>query len=65
MIIKEVSEMYGLSRETLRYYESVGIIPSVIQEIESQEQLSVGKCLWQSTNIDRRTQQWKIVEKYM
>ena len=35
------------------------------QEIESQEQLSVGKCLWQSTNIDRRTQQWKIVEKCM
>ena len=35
------------------------------QEIESQEQLSMGKCLWQSTNIDRRTQQWKIVEKCM
>lgn len=35
------------------------------QKIESQEQLSVGKCLWQSTNIDRRTQQWKIVEKCM
>ena len=32
---------------------------------KSQEQLSVGKCLWQSTNIDRRTRQWKIVEKYM
>ena len=32
MTIKEVSEMYGLSRETLRYYESVGIIPSVTRK---------------------------------
>ena len=29
MTIKEVSEKYGLSQETLRYYERVGILPNV------------------------------------
>mgnify|MGYP006060408469 CR=1 FL=1 len=29
MTIKEVSEKFGISRETLRYYERVGIIPRV------------------------------------
>ena len=29
MTIKEVSEKYGLSPDTLRYYERVGLIPSV------------------------------------
>lgn len=29
MTIKEVSEQYGISQDTLRYYERVGMIPSV------------------------------------
>lgn len=29
MTIKEVSEKYGLSQDTLRYYERVGMIPTV------------------------------------
>ncbi|WP_167956779.1 MerR family transcriptional regulator [Anaerosporobacter faecicola] len=29
MTIKEVSEMYGISQDTLRYYERVGMIPTV------------------------------------
>lgn len=29
MTIKEVSEAYGLSQDTLRYYERVGMIPRV------------------------------------
>lgn len=29
MTIKEVSEQYGLSADTLRYYERVGVIPTV------------------------------------
>ena len=29
MTIKEVSEKYGISSDTLRYYERVGMIPPV------------------------------------
>lgn len=29
MTIKEVSEKYGISQDTLRYYERVGMIPTV------------------------------------
>lgn len=29
MTIKEVSEKFGISQDTLRYYERVGLIPSV------------------------------------
>lgn len=29
MTIKEVSEKYNISQDTLRYYERVGMIPSV------------------------------------
>ena len=29
MTIREVSEKYGLSQDTLRYYERVGVIPEV------------------------------------
>ena len=29
MQINEVSERYGLSKDTLRYYERIGLIPSV------------------------------------
>ena len=29
MTVKEVSEKYGLSQDTLRYYEKIGVIPPV------------------------------------
>jgi len=29
MTIKEVSEKYGITQDALRYYERVGMIPSV------------------------------------
>lgn len=29
LTIKEVSEKYGISADTLRYYEKVGVIPPV------------------------------------
>ena len=29
MTIKEISEQLGLTQDTLRYYEKVGMIPSV------------------------------------
>ena len=29
MTIKEVSEKYGISQDTLRYYEKIGAIPPV------------------------------------
>lgn len=29
MTIKEVSEKYGISQDTLRYYEKIGVIPTV------------------------------------
>ena len=29
MTIKEVSEKYGISQDTLRYYERVNVIPKV------------------------------------
>ena len=29
MTIKEVSEIYGISADTLRYYERIGMIPEV------------------------------------
>ena len=31
MTIKEVSEKYGISQDTLRYYERVNVIPKVIR----------------------------------
>ena len=29
LTIKEVSEVYGISADTLRYYERIGMIPEV------------------------------------
>ena len=29
LTIKEVSEKYGISQDTLRYYERIGLIPPV------------------------------------
>ena len=53
MTIKEVSEKYGLSQDTLRYYERVGMIPAVTRTAGgirsySEEDLrwvSLAKCM--------------------
>lgn len=53
MTIKEVSEMYSISADTLRYYERVGMIPPVTRNKSglrdySQEDLhwvSLAKCM--------------------
>ena len=34
MTIKEVSEKYGISQDTLRYYERVNVIPKVQEHPE-------------------------------
>lgn len=34
MTIKEVSEKYGISQDTLRYYERVNVIPKVTRTSE-------------------------------
>ena len=51
--IKEVSEQYGISQDTLRYYERVGMIPSVTRTAggirnymeEDLRWVSLAKCM--------------------
>ena len=53
MTIKEVSEQYGISQDTLRYYERVGMIPSVTRTAggirnymeEALRWVSLAKCM--------------------
>ena len=53
MTIKEVSEQYGISQDTLRYYERVGMIPPVtrtaggIRNYRSEDLrwVSLAKCM--------------------
>lgn len=40
MTIREVSEKYGISQDTLRYYERIGMIPGSHQNIQRHPQLS-------------------------
>lgn len=37
MTIKEVSEKYGISQDTLRYYERVNVIPKVTRTSHPEE----------------------------
>ena len=37
MTIKEVSEKFGISQDTLRYYERVGLIPPVTRTPSGKE----------------------------
>ena len=53
MTIKEVSEQYGISQDTLRYYERVGMIPPVTRTAggirnyteEDLRWVSLAKCM--------------------
>lgn len=46
MTISEVSEKYGLSRDTLRYYERVGIIPPVHRTSGGLRDYTEEDCKW-------------------
>ncbi len=46
MTIKEVSEKYGLSPDTLRYYERVGLIPPVPRTQSGIRNYDESSCRW-------------------
>lgn len=46
MTIKEVSEKYGLSQDTLRYYERVGLIPKVERTSGGIRNYTENSCKW-------------------
>lgn len=46
MKITEVSERYGLSADTLRYYERVGLIPSVNRNKNGIRDYTEEDCRW-------------------
>ena len=46
MTIAEVSKKFGLSQDTLRYYERVGLIPSVNRNKGGMRDYSEEDCRW-------------------
>lgn len=55
MTIREVSEKYGISEPTLRYYEKVGLIPPVVRkkgkrcyQKRDEEALNLALCMRQA-----------------
>jgi len=46
MTIKEVSEKYGLSQDTLRYYERIGLIPRVSRNGSGIRDYTEEDCKW-------------------
>lgn len=46
MTIKEVSDRYGLSQDTLRYYERIGLIPRVERLPSGYRDYSEQACAW-------------------
>ena len=46
MTIKEVSEMYGLSQDTLRYYERIGLIPTINRSKGGKRDYTEEDCKW-------------------
>ncbi len=46
MTIKEVSQKYNVSQDTLRYYERVGMIPSVTRTISGIRDYQEGDLQW-------------------
>ena len=46
MTIKEVSERYGLSADTLRYYERIGLIPKVPRNKSGVRDYDAASCQW-------------------
>ncbi len=48
MTIAEVSNKYGLSADTLRYYERIGLIPPVHRTPSGIRDYTEGDCMWVS-----------------
>ncbi|MDO4920650.1 MAG: MerR family transcriptional regulator [Phascolarctobacterium sp.] len=46
MTIKEVSEKYHISADTLRYYERVGMIPPVPRTVSGIRNYGESECVW-------------------
>lgn len=46
MTIKEVSEKYGITQDTLRYYERIGMIPSVKRTSGGIRNYDENDCSW-------------------
>ena len=46
MIIKEVSERFNLSQDTLRYYERIGLIPSINRNKSGIRDYTEEDCGW-------------------
>jgi len=46
MLISEVSEKYGMSQDTLRYYERVGLIPRVPRKPNGIRDYDENSCGW-------------------
>lgn len=46
MTIKEVSEKYGLSQDTLRYYEKIGLIPRINRNGSGIRDYTEEDCRW-------------------
>lgn len=49
MMISEVSEKYGLSQDTLRYYERIGLIPPVKRNKSGVREYTELDCQWIQT----------------
>ncbi|CEN82224.1 MerR family transcriptional regulator [Paraclostridium sordellii] len=46
MTITQVSEMFGLSQDTLRYYERIGLIPSINRSKGGKRDYTEEDCKW-------------------
>ncbi|MCX7796095.1 MAG: MerR family transcriptional regulator [bacterium] len=46
MTIREVSEKYGLSQDTLRYYEKIGLIPRINRNGSGIREYTEEDCKW-------------------
>lgn len=55
MTIKEVSEKFGVSQDTLRYYERVGMIPPVTRTASGLRNYSENDVKWVSLAICMRS----------
>lgn len=51
MTIKEVSEKYGISADTLRYYERVGVIPPVTRTASGNRDYQEQDLLWVKNSV--------------
>jgi DNA-binding transcriptional MerR regulator len=46
MMISEVSEKFGISTDTLRYYERIGLIPLINKNESGKREYTEQDCQW-------------------